>query len=124
MMSGTSLPPGINDFASKGEHLDSNFSCCHDVTVRTTVTLDADVERLLKNEAHAQGKTFKSVLNNSVRQALQPARGQPRRKPFAVKARPLGLRAGIDPARLSELADEQEIDAFLAATRRLRRKKR
>jgi hypothetical protein len=92
--------------------------------MRTTVTLDADVERLLKNEAHAQGKSFKSVLNDSVRQALQPMHRDPRRKPFAVKARPLGLRTGIDPARLSELADEQEIDAFLAATKRLRRQKR
>ena len=92
--------------------------------VRTTVTLDADVERLLRNAAHEQGKSFKIVLNNAVRQVLQPARVQPRRKPFVVKARPLGLRAGIDPARLSELADEQEIDAFLAAMKRRRRKKR
>jgi len=93
--------------------------------MRTTVTLDADVERLLKNEAHARGKSFKVALNEAVRQAFRTRPARPgRHKPFIVKARPMGLRPGIDPVRLSELADEMEIDAFLATTKRLRGKKR
>ena len=40
--------------------------------------------------------------------------------PFRVDARPLGLRAGIDPARLNQLNDEQEVDAFLALTDQLK----
>ncbi len=40
--------------------------------------------------------------------------------PFRVEARPLGLRAGIDPARLNQLNDELEVDAFLALTDHLR----
>jgi len=93
--------------------------------MRTTVTLDPDVVRLLKDEAHRQGGSFKVALNEAVRQAFR-ARLSPfhKRKPFVVKARPMGLRPGIDPTRLSELADEMEIDAFLATTKRLRGKKR
>jgi len=90
--------------------------------MRTTVTLDRDVERLLKDEAHARGKSFKVTLNNAVREAFQTKKN-PSRKPFVVKARPLGLRPGMDPTRLSELADEMEIDAFLTTTRQLREKK-
>lgn len=36
--------------------------------------------------------------------------------PFRVNARPLGLRAGIDLARLNQLNDALEVDAFLAVT--------
>ncbi len=93
--------------------------------MRTTVTLDPDVERLLKNEAHRRGKSFKIALNEAVRQAFRARRSPPqRRKPFVVKARPMGLFPGLDPVRLSELADEMEIDAFLATTKRLQEKKR
>jgi hypothetical protein len=93
--------------------------------MRTTVTLDPDVERLLKNDAHKRGHSFKVALNEAVRQAFR-AKPAPAhlRKPFVVKARPMGLRAGIDPTRLSELADEMEIDAFLNTTKRLQEKKR
>jgi len=38
---------------------------------------------------------------------------------FRVDARPLGLRAGIDSARLNQLNDDQEVDAFLSVTHRL-----
>ena len=93
--------------------------------MRTTVTLDPDVERLLKNEAHARGESFKVALNEAVRLAFRSKLAPPhKRKPFVVKARPMGLRPGIDPARLGELVDEMEIDAFLATTKRLRGKKR
>jgi len=93
--------------------------------MRTTVTLDPDVERLLKNEAHRRGQSFKIALNEAVRQAFRTKRALAHQsKPFVVKARPMGLRPGIDPLRLSELADEMETDAFLNTTRRLQEKKR
>jgi hypothetical protein len=72
---------------------------------------------------HKTRQSFKQVLNKAVRQGLRPARSSGKRKPFVVKARPMGLRAGIDPARLTEVADELEVEAFLNLTRRLERKK-
>jgi hypothetical protein len=91
--------------------------------MRTTVTLDPDVEWLLKEAAHETRQSFKQVLNDAVRAGLRPS-STVRRKRFSVKARPMGLRPGIDPTRLTELADELEIEAFLEATRRLARKKK
>jgi hypothetical protein len=90
--------------------------------MRTTVTLDPDVVHLLKRAAHEKGESFKRVLNESVRRAFRIKPNRP--KPFQVKARSLGLRPGIDPARLTELADEMETEAFLAVTQRLRKKAR
>jgi hypothetical protein len=93
--------------------------------MRTTVTLDPDVVRLLKKEAHQRDQSFKIALNEAVRHAFQARLAPPpRRKPFVVKARSMGLRPGLDPTRLSELADELETDAFLALTKRLRKKTR
>jgi hypothetical protein len=86
--------------------------------MRTTVTLDADVERLLKTEASRRGGSFKKALNEAVRRAFRPGPAAGSAPPFVVKAKSMGLRPGIDPARLSELADEMETDAFLAGTRR------
>jgi hypothetical protein len=44
--------------------------------MRTTVTLDPDVQLLLKDAAHRSGKPFKVTLNDGIRSALQPRRQQ------------------------------------------------
>ena len=87
--------------------------------MRTTVTLDPDVERLLKEKARVSRQSFKQVLNNAIRQGLKDELTATTRKAFRVKTRPLRLRVGIDPARLSEVGDDLELQAFQEVTRRL-----
>jgi len=81
--------------------------------MRTTVTLDKDVERLLRDAMHRSRRSFKEALNTAVRAGLAGHAASTKNLPFVVKARPLGLRAGIDPAGLNKLADELEMDAHL-----------
>jgi hypothetical protein len=38
--------------------------------MRTTVTIEADTEHLLREEVHRTGQSFKKVLNLAVRRAL------------------------------------------------------
>jgi hypothetical protein len=83
------------------------------------VTLDADVERIIKDEAHRRGSSFKVALNEAVRSAFRKGASQGPRKPFVVRSKAMGLRPGIDPARLSEIADAMETDAFIVVTKRL-----
>ncbi|MEZ5544560.1 MAG: CopG family transcriptional regulator [Lysobacteraceae bacterium] len=40
--------------------------------MRTTLTLDDDVQALLKQAMRAQGRSFKQVLNDALRRALAP----------------------------------------------------
>ena len=87
--------------------------------MRTTVTLDPDVENILREESHRARKSFKVVLNDAVRAALSP---RPTKRPGLLPAGPLGLTTGIDPRGLSGLADELEADAFLEIQKRQRRK--
>lgn len=79
--------------------------------MRTTVTLDPDVEHYIREACRIRGKSFKKVLNESLREALKP----PGPACDLLSPRSLGLQPGIDPRRLSELADDLEAEAFLAA---------
>lgn len=83
--------------------------------MRTTVTLDPDVERLVKDAVRRTGKSFKEVLNRAVRLGLGGQTGARAGKPFRVRARRLGLRPGIDAGSLNRLADDLEIEEFVAA---------
>jgi hypothetical protein len=92
--------------------LDSNVKKHHDVSMRTTVTLDRDVERMVRDAMHRSRRSFKETMNAALRTGLaKPIRGRGRR--FVIKARPMGLRAGIDPGSLNKVADALEVDAFL-----------
>jgi hypothetical protein len=64
------------------------------------------------------------VLNDAIRAGLRGSSTTVRRKRFSVKARPMGLRPGIDPTKLAELADELETEAVLESTRRSAKKKK
>jgi hypothetical protein len=90
--------------------------------MRTTVTLDADVERLLKTTAHQRGKSLKVVLNEAVRQSL--GRKKPSAQPTLHPPVSMDLLPGVDPQRLSQFADDLEAEAFLSTTRRLKKKQK
>ena len=83
------------------------------------MTLDKDVERMLHDAMHRSRRTFKETLNAAVRAGLRENVAPQKSKPFIVEARPMGLRAGIDPAGLNKLVDDLEIDAFLEKTGRV-----
>lgn len=81
--------------------------------MRTTVTLDKDVERMLRQAMHRSRTGFKQTLNAAIRAGLGQNRLSTTRRPFVLKTRALGLRAGLDPAGLNKLADDLEADAAL-----------
>jgi hypothetical protein len=57
--------------------------------VRTTVTLDPDVEKMLKNAIRERGISFKQALNEAIRAGLTRGR-QPRTARFVQKSYHLG----------------------------------
>ena len=91
-------------------------------TMRTTVTLDPETERLLREAMHQRGQSFKEALNSAVMQGLADLRSDAEDTPFVPQTFPMGLRAGNDPAHLSALGDDMEVEAFLDLSRRLGRR--
>lgn len=89
--------------------------------MRTTVTLDPDVEDLLRKEMQERRKSFKRALNDAIRDGLKTRTG--RSEPsFEVVARPLGLRSGIDPVELRDLDHALEVEESLRRKRDLQRR--
>lgn len=86
--------------------------------MRTTVTLDPDVQHLLKEAAHRSGRPFKHVLNDAVRAGLQrPARTA---APFKQPVFSLG-RAKVDLTKAAALAADLEDQDTIAAIAKLKR---
>jgi plasmid stability protein len=76
--------------------------------VRTTLTLDEDVAAKLKAEARRSGRSFKEVVNDLLRLALNSRRASKPAKRFEVKTRDLGLRPGFNLDKISELIEQLE----------------
>lgn len=92
--------------------------------MRTTVTLDRDVEQVLRETAARTHRPFKKVLNDTLRVGIEHSTGVGPAEPFVVEARPMGLRAGYDPAGFNSLADDLEAEAFLETSRKLMERSR
>lgn len=72
--------------------------------MRTTLTLDEDVARLLRQETRRSGKSFKEAVNQFLRLGLTAARQRPR-KPFVVTPRNLGLPPGLDYDKVEQVIE-------------------
>jgi hypothetical protein len=72
--------------------------------VRTTLSLDDDVARLLNKESRRSGASFKQVVNHFLRLGLMVSK-QPSRKPFVVKPINLGLPPGLSYDNVEELLE-------------------
>lgn len=81
--------------------------------MRTTLSLDPDVHRLLEEEMHRQRKSFKEVVNRAIRSALAP-RPEPGSAHYVVVPHVTRLAPGIDAARMNQLADELEVEEHVA----------
>lgn len=74
--------------------------------MRTTLTLDDDVARLVEDAMHSQHLSMKQVVNAALRQALAPA--VRREEPYRLKPHESALLPGFDVAGFNRLADELE----------------
>jgi hypothetical protein len=75
--------------------------------MRTTLSLDDDVARLLEKESRKSGASFKEVVNRLLRLGLMAATNPPR-KPFVVAPRKLGLPPDLNYDNVAELLEELE----------------
>jgi hypothetical protein len=85
--------------------------------MRTTVTLDPDVESLLRKEVRQSGAPFKQVLNNAVRAGLRSRRQEP--QPFRPLTFDMG-QARVDLTKALSLAADLEDQEWIFKHRRVR----
>ena len=76
--------------------------------MRTTLTIDDDVAKLVAQEVQRSGESLKTTVNRLLRTGLVASR-QPRKpKPFKVKPLAMGLRQGLSYDSISTLLEEAE----------------
>jgi len=85
--------------------------------MRTTITIDDRLARRLQDEMRARGTSFRQTLESVLARGLESKPQGAKEKFFRVQARPMGLKAGIDPARLQDLETDWEVDRFHAIAR-------
>jgi hypothetical protein len=85
--------------------------------MRTTLTLEPDVESLVKEAMRREDKSLKQVVNAALRAALMPGANRPSCEPYRVEPHH-GRLLGHDPAGFNRLADELEDLSILNRMRR------
>jgi len=77
--------------------------------MRTTLTIEDDLARRLKEAVRQTGHRFKDVVNETLRRGLSTgSKPLPRAKRFRVTPMACGFRPGVDPLKLNQLSDEIE----------------
>ena len=75
--------------------------------MRTTVTLDPDVEALIRKLMRERGLSFKEALNGAIRSGLAPGAGRAPRK-YRLKTHRMGFRPEISLDKALHLAAAME----------------
>ena len=83
--------------------------------MRTTLTIEPDVERLLRQEMRRTGRSMKAVVNDTLRAGLGAAGKPPTAPPYAVAPHDFRFRPGVDTDRLNRPVRE------IGVPRRVRR---
>ncbi len=78
--------------------------------MRTTLTIEDDIAARIEERRRRDGQSLKQVVNTLLREGLR-SRPRPATR-YHVTPHKLGMRAGYDPTRLNQLADELATDAW------------
>jgi hypothetical protein len=84
--------------------------------MRTTLTLDDDLARALRQLTKRTNRSFKEVVNETLRRGLSTGR-RPKAagEHFRVRPKACGFRPGVDLLKLNQLVDELQTGDFGAA---------
>lgn len=79
--------------------------------MRTTLTLEDDLAQRLKKLANSTERSFKHVVNETIRRGLSRGEGPAEeRERFRVRPQACGFRPGLDPQKLNQIYDDLEME--------------
>lgn len=85
--------------------------------MRTTLTLDDDVARLVEDAVHRTRRSMKQIVNDALRRALAPEVA--RQRPYQLTSHESAVRPGFDLSGFNRMVDELEDEAILESARRI-----
>jgi len=78
------------------------------LSMRTTLTIDDDLARALREKAHQTGSPFKEIVNKAIRAGLEQIDKPGHKRPYKCKSYSLGYPPRADLDRALNLADHLE----------------
>ena len=78
--------------------------------MRTTLTIDSDVEQLLLREMRRTNRSMGAVVNDALRAGLGMQDKPPLTRRFKVEPYAFGFKPGVDVDGLNQLAGEMETE--------------
>jgi hypothetical protein len=88
--------------------------------VRTTLTLEPDVARLIEEAAARQRKPVKQIVNEAIRRGLASRGASRPAKRYRVQPHRTRLQPGVDAESFNKLVDELEDEAVVTKMRSVR----
>lgn len=76
--------------------------------MRTTVTIDPDVEKRLREVMRANKLSFKSALNETIRRGIDSLLPNSKGKPFRTKTEKMGVHTHLNYDNIGELLEIAE----------------
>jgi hypothetical protein len=83
----------------------------YDVFMRTTLTIDPDVEEKLVKRMAQKKLSLKAAVNEALRAGLSAVEGNETPK-FTIEPFSLRFKPGVDTDKLNQLVDEMETEEF------------
>ena len=80
--------------------------------MRTTLTIEDDLARTLRERARLLNLPFKQVVNDALRRGISPAVSHEPEPRFKVNPIHSGFVPGVDPLKLNQLNEQLETEAF------------
>ena len=80
--------------------------------MRITLTLDDDLAAKLREQARLHEKTFKQIVNDTLRRGLSLDTREIPKPEYRVVPNRSALVPGIDPAKLNQMNDRLEAETF------------
>lgn len=81
--------------------------------MRTTLTLDDDLDAELRERARLLKIPFKKAVNDAIRRGLSPGGAAAAAEPYRVRPFNARINPEIDPYRLNQLLDEEDVERFV-----------
>ena len=78
--------------------------------MRTTLTIDSDVEQLLRREMRRTNRSMETAVNDALRAGLGMQSKPPRTRRFKVEPHAFGFKPGVNVDGLNQLVDEMEAE--------------
>ena len=80
--------------------------------MRITLTLDDELAEKLREQARLQDRTFKQVINDTLRRGMSPEVRDIPTPEYRIVPNRSELTPGIDHMKLNQISDQLEADSF------------